>query len=63
MPRKAPCPCGEKTIPGLIPSVSLCQKHYDALMFGTEFEHAEARRMYRESIARYENLAAKHKKA
>lgn len=30
---KKVCPCGEKSIPGLINNVSLCQKHYNYLMF------------------------------
>lgn len=27
------CPCGKKSVPGLIASVSLCQEHYNGLMF------------------------------
>lgn len=32
--KKKTCPCGLPSIPGLIASVSLCQKHYNDLMFG-----------------------------
>jgi hypothetical protein len=49
MSKKAPCPCGKKTIPGLISSVSLCQEHYNALMFGTGEAHKEAVIMLRRS--------------
>ena len=36
------CPCGQPSVPGLISSVALCQKHYNALMFGSGKEHTEA---------------------
>ena len=50
--RKNDCPCGKKTIPGLISSVSLCQEHYNALMFSTGDAHREAVKMLRISQAR-----------
>ena len=28
------CQCGAKSVPGLVSSVALCQRHYNALMFG-----------------------------
>ena len=43
------CPCGKKSVPGLIASVALCQKHYNALMFGTDEEHQEAVAMLQKS--------------
>ena len=35
------CPCGKRSVPGLISSVALCQRHYNALMFGSGEEHRE----------------------
>lgn len=43
------CPCGEKSLPGFISSVALCQKHYNQLMFGNEQEHKEGQTMLRMS--------------
>lgn len=40
------CPCGQRSVPGLVNSVALCQKHYDALMFGSGENHKEARAIY-----------------
>lgn len=39
---KKVCPCGVKSVPGLICGVALCQKHYNALMFGTGQDHITA---------------------
>lgn len=51
MTKRKTCPCGEKSIPGLIKSVALCQKHYNGLMFSdrSSNEHKEAVSMLRES--------------
>ena len=43
--KKKICPCGEKSLPGLITGVALCQKHYNGLMFGSGKEHQEALNM------------------
>ena len=44
--KKKLCPCGEKSIPGLISSISLCQKHYNYVMFETDkHKHNEGVRM------------------
>lgn len=37
------CGCKAKSIPGLIHSVGLCQKHYNMLMFGNSEECRIAR--------------------
>ena len=37
------CGCKSKSIPGLIRSVGLCQKHYNMLMFGNSEERGIAR--------------------
>lgn len=42
MTSKKKCPCGKPSVPGLISSISLCQRHYNGLMFGTGKEHSEA---------------------
>lgn len=39
---KKVCPCGAPSVPGLIPGVALCQRHYNALMFGTGQAHMDA---------------------
>lgn len=49
MPTRKLCPCGEKSLPGFISSVALCQKHYNQLMFGNEQEHKEGQTMLRMS--------------
>lgn len=38
------CQCGAKSVPGLVSGVALCQRHYNALMFGDpkSAEHLEA---------------------
>ena len=43
MEKEKICACGKQSIPGLIMSVSLCQKHYDYLMFSNQYteEHKE----------------------
>ena len=40
------CPCGQRSIPGLVKGVALCQKHYSDLMFGSGEDHKEARVIY-----------------
>lgn len=40
------CPCGQRSIPGLVKGIALCQKHYNALMFGSGESHSEARVIY-----------------
>ena len=44
------CPCGQKSIPGLVKGIALCQKHYNALMFGSGVDHDEARVIYRKQL-------------
>ena len=44
------CPCGQKSIPGLVRGIALCQKHYNALMFGSGADHDEARAIYRKQL-------------
>lgn len=39
---KKVCPCGVKSVPGLIRGIALCQKHYNALMFGAGQDHITA---------------------
>ena len=38
------CACGQPSVPGLISSVALCQKHFNDLLYGdwTSPEHKEA---------------------
>ena len=48
---KKMCPCGCKSVPGLIRWVALCQKHYNGLMFKSGSEHSEALSMLRKSQA------------
>lgn len=38
------CPCGAKSVPGLLRSIALCQKHYNGLMFAAaeSAEHKDA---------------------
>ena len=40
------CPCGQRSIPGLVKGIALCQKHYNDLMFGSGEEYKEARVIY-----------------
>ena len=40
------CPCGQRSVPGLVKGIALCQKHYNALMFGSGESHSEARAIY-----------------
>jgi hypothetical protein len=49
--KKKICPCGLKSIPGLIASVALCQKHYNDLMFGDIRGDNEARRQAQSILA------------
>ena len=44
------CPCGQKSIPGLVKGIALCQKHYNALMFGSVVDHDEARVIYSKQL-------------
>jgi len=44
MKRKV-CACGVKSVPGLIPGVFLCQKHFDGLFYKSGPAHLEAIRM------------------
>ena len=44
------CPCGQKSIPGLVKGIALCQKHYNALMFGSGVYHDEARVIYSKQL-------------
>ena len=46
------CPCGKRSVPGLTPSVALCQKHYNDLMFGQGKAHQEAVAMLNKSKER-----------
>lgn len=41
------CHCGNKSVPGLLASVALCQKHFDGLMYGMDEDYREALRMLR----------------
>ena len=40
------CPCGQRSVPGLVKGIALCQKHYNALMFGSGESYSEARAIY-----------------
>lgn len=40
------CPCGQRSVPGLVKGIALCQKHYNDLMFGSGKCHKEARAIY-----------------
>lgn len=40
------CPCGKKSIPGLIKTIGLCQEHYNNLMFDTGEKHKTGVLMY-----------------
>ena len=44
------CPCGQRSIPGLVEWIALCQKHYNALMFGSGESHNEARAIYNKQL-------------
>lgn len=44
------CPCGQRSVPGLVKGVALCQKHYNALMFGSGDDHIESRILYNEQL-------------
>ena len=44
------CPCGKRSVPGLIKGIALCQKHYAALMFGSGDDHIEARILYNKQL-------------
>ena len=44
------CPCGQKSIPGLVKGIALCQKHYNALMFGSGVDHNEALVIYSKQL-------------
>ena len=44
------CPCGQRSIPGLVKGIALCQKHYNALMFGSGEDHNEACAIYNEQL-------------
>lgn len=44
------CPCGQRSVPGLVKGVALCQKHYDALMFGSGDGHNEAHILYNKQL-------------
>ena len=44
------CPCGQRSIPGLVKGIALCQKHYNALMFGSGESHNEARAIYSKQL-------------
>ena len=54
MAKKLPCPCGERTVPGLVQGVSLCQKHFDGLFYAPlgSPEHTEAMIMYHRNFTR-----------
>ena len=54
MAKKLPCPCGERTVPGLIRGVSLCQKHFNGLFHAPldSPEHREALIMYHRNFTR-----------
>ena len=43
---KKMCPCGERSVPGLVKGIALCQKYYNDLMFGSGESHSEARAIY-----------------
>ena len=44
------CPCGQRSVPGLVKGIALCQKHYNALMFGSGDDHNEARMIYNRQL-------------
>ena len=44
------CPCGQRSVPGLVKGIALCQKHYNALMFGSGDDHNEARMIYNKQL-------------
>lgn len=44
------CPCGQRSVPGLVKSIALCQKHYNALMFGSGEDYNEARMIYNKQL-------------
>ena len=44
------CPCGLRSVPGLVKGIALCQKHYNALMFGSGESHNEARAIYSKQL-------------
>ena len=44
------CPCGQRSIPGLVKGIALCQKHYNALMFGSGVDHDGARVIYSKQL-------------
>ena len=44
------CPCGKRSVPGLVKGIALCQKHYDALMFGSGDDRNEAHTIYNKQL-------------
>ncbi len=43
MGKRKVCPCGAKSVPGLISSVALCQAHFNGIFYPkTGAEHQEA---------------------
>ena len=54
MAKKLPCPCGERTVPGLVKGVSLCPKHFNGLFYAPWYshEHKEAKVMYHRNFTR-----------
>ena len=44
------CPCGQRSVSGLVKGIALCQKHYNALMFGSGYDHNESRIIYNKQL-------------